>query len=88
MQVTVSFQRLFPGSKRPEDCQQDDVLEWEDTDSIPLPLPEDSVTLRYGGEMTAYKVLTRHFSYVSGVLAVNIVVESLSADEYGRRVKK
>jgi hypothetical protein len=88
MKVKVEFQYKNEDSERPEDCVQDDEFFTESGEFIPIPDVGDSVSYRYGGKGVACKVVSRHFSYVSGWCIVNIVVTDMKPGEMAARLKE
>ncbi|MED0756898.1 hypothetical protein P4S93_09170 [Aneurinibacillus thermoaerophilus] len=78
------FQYKHPEALRPEDGTiHEIVIRAERGEYIPCPVPGDSVDF---GDV-AYKVLTRHFSYLKDFCCVNIVVTDLTEDEMDARLK-
>ena len=88
MKYVVQFQYKSPTSLRPEDCGQDEEFVFDDTQSNLIPNVGDSVTYLYGDKPTAFKVLTRHFSYMQGFCCINIVVSDIPSDEMCARLKE
>ena len=86
MKFSIDIQYLAPGSDRPEDCSQDQEIVFETCP--PIPNVGDSVHYYYGGTRVDRKVVTRHFSYVGDLVAVNIVVTDIDDEEMARRLKE
>ncbi len=88
MRYKVEFQHKSEGHTRPGDEVQDEQILFEDGEFIPIPDVGDSVSLEWGDHVRAFKVLTRHFSYLSGWCVVNIVVSDLPDSEMDARLKE
>lgn len=88
MKFKIEFQYKSPEDARPEDCVQDDELLAENAEFFPIPDVGDTVSYRYGGRGVARKVVSRHFSYVSGWCVVNIVVTDTEPGEMAARLKE
>lgn len=88
MKYKIEFQYKTSRSSRPEDAVQDDEILFEGGQFLPIPNVEDSVTYMYGGKPKAFKVLTRHFSYLGDFCVVNIVVTDISKEEFAARLKE
>ena len=93
MKYKIDFQPKTKSSPRPDDISQDDEYIFESGQFAPIPAVGDSVTLKYGGELESFKVLTRHFSYLRSpsegdMCLLNIVIEKLSAAEMAARLKE
>jgi hypothetical protein len=88
MKYKVEFQYKSPDSSRPYDEVQDEEILFEHGEAIPIPNIGDSVTYLEGGNTVAYKVLSRHFSYLNNWCVVNIVVTDISSDEMASRLKE
>lgn len=89
MDYKYEFQYKAPDRQRP----YDEIIHEEEFSSssgefIPLPNVGDSVYFDSDQEHKAYKVLTRHFSYVGTWCCVNIVVTDISSDEMAARLKE
>lgn len=91
MKYSIQFQYMGKGDSRPEDCGQDEELNFED-EYPPIPDVGDSVSYQYDEKTVCRKVLTRHFSYIktnaSQYVFVNIVVTDIDDDEMSRRIKE
>ena len=88
MKYKFEFQYKSPSGSRPYDEVQDDELVFEGGEFIPIPDVGDSVSYLHGEKMMAYKVISRHFAYVSGWCMVNIVVTDISGEEMSSRLKE
>ena len=88
MKYKLEFQYKEPRRSRPFDEAQDEQIVLESGEFVPIPDVGDSVTLLYGEEPRAFKVVTRHFSYMSNWCVVNIVVTNISDEEMGARLKE
>lgn len=88
MKYKIEFQYIPPKSTRPNDEAQDEELLFEQGEFIPIPDVGDSVSYLYGGKMTAFKVVSRHFSYIGDLCCVNIVVTDISGEEMAARLKE
>lgn len=87
MKYKIEFQYKAPGSSRPEDAVQDEEIKFDGGQFIPIPSIGDSVAYNSGGQHTAFKVISRHFAYLSDWCAVTIVVTDISNDEMASRLK-
>lgn len=88
MKCKVNFQYKAVGAARPEDCVQDEEIIFEKGENVPIPAVGDSVIYTYGGKQTAGKVVSRHFTYLSGYCCVNLVVTDIPSDEMLARLKE
>lgn len=90
MKYKIEFQYKPQGAARPYDEVQEEHIFSDTGGYIPIPDVGDSVS--YGKEgRRAYKVVSRHFSYVSLVedwCVVNIVVTDISDEEMAARLKE
>lgn len=91
VKYSIQFQYMGKDDSRPEDCGQDEELDFE-AEYPPIPNVGDSVSYRYGDETVCRKVLTRHFSYSKNntfqYINVNIVVTDIDNDEMSRHIKQ
>ncbi len=87
MKYKIEFQYKARGSSRPEDVVQDEAIGFEQGEFVPIPDVGDSVEYKYGGKEEAFKVVSRHFTYVNNWCVVNIVVMDISDDEMASRLK-
>ncbi|WP_433973623.1 hypothetical protein [Tunturiibacter lichenicola] len=94
--VSITYQYKPDDRKRPFDFVQEEELSFEapygdSVAALPIPAVGDSVSLKLE-ENRLYKVLTRHFTYLSSEVGlsinVNIVVTDLEEDEYLARLKQ
>jgi hypothetical protein len=83
----VEFQYKAPGSSRPEDVIQDEEIKFDTGQFLPLPNVGDSVAYNYGGQHRAFKVISRHFAYLSNWCIVTIIVTDISDEEMASRLK-
>lgn len=93
MTYKISFQYKPPGQLMPYDTSQDQELVFKDGKFIPLPDIGDSVSYSFDNERKPFKVLSRHFSYLSDpggeeLCLINIVVTDISQEEMAARRKK
>lgn len=92
----IEFQYKSDEDSRPDDCIQDEELVFEHEEVMPIPNVGDSVSLKWGDKRRAFKVLTRHFSYIKvpypkGLVSccyVNIVITDIEGDEMAARLKE
>jgi hypothetical protein len=84
----VEFRYKPQDRARPFDEVQELELVFEHGEALPLPNVGDSVSYLEDDMMVARKVVTRHFSYVKGWCAVNIVVTDIPDDEMAARIKE
>lgn len=87
MNYKIEFQYKDPESSRPNDYVQDEEILFKNGESIPIPNVGDSVSYLHGEQMTAFKVISRHFSYLNDWCVVNIVVTDISDEEMASRLK-
>jgi len=94
--VSITFQYKPEDRKRPLDFVQEEEMSFEapygeSIAALPIPAVGDSVNLKLE-ENRLYKVLTRHFTYLSSEVglsvSINIVVTLLEEDEYLARIKQ
>jgi hypothetical protein len=87
MQYKLSFQYKSKDSDRPRDEQLQDE---EIILSEPLWIPNvgDSISCSCEDERKAFKVLTRHFSYSTENIIVNIVVTDIDSEEMSSRINE
>lgn len=88
MKYKIEYQFTSPDSLRPYDEVQDEEIVFENGQFIPIPSVGDSVSYLHGEKMMAYRVVSRHFAYVTGWCMVNIVVTDISGDEMSARLKE
>jgi hypothetical protein len=88
MKYKIEFQYKEPGRSRPFDEVQDEQIVFEKGEAIPVPNVGDSVSYLHGDDMRAFKVMSRHFSYMNNLCVVNIVVTDISDEEMGQRLKE
>lgn len=88
MKYKIEFQYKEAARNRPEDVVQDEEIIFEKGETVPIPNVGDSVSYKYGEETRAFKVLSRHFSYVMGWCLVNIVVTDISSEDMQSRIKE
>ncbi len=88
MKYKIEFQYKSPDRSRPYDEVQDEEIIFEEGEAIPIPDVGDSVSCLYGEEPKAFKVLSRHFSYLQDWCIVNIVVTDISDEEMASRIKE
>ncbi|MGB8886921.1 MAG: hypothetical protein WCC87_09375 [Candidatus Korobacteraceae bacterium] len=96
--IKIEFQYKGKDDARPVDMVQVEAIIFEAPDRMPatalIPAVGDtvSVTLTDEERHGAYKVLTRHFSYLEGAsglyVLVNIVVTDVEPGEMARRLKE
>jgi hypothetical protein len=96
MWVSITYQYKSTDSQRPVDAVQEEELSFEapygeSIAALPIPAVGDSVILTLDGR-NAYKVLTRHFTYLRSdmglSLNINMVVTDIDEDEYLARIKQ
>ena len=89
MKYKVEFQFKPKSDKRPVDAVQESPrIEFEVGQFIPIPDVGDTVNVDFGDGLNFYKVETRHFSYVSDLCVVTIVVTGVATDEMAARLKE
>jgi hypothetical protein len=88
MNYKIEFQYKAVGDARPEDAVQDEEILFEGGEAIPVPNVGDSVSYKYSGTQRAFKVISRHFSYLSNWCVVNIVVTDMPSEEMAARLKE
>jgi hypothetical protein len=88
MKYKVEYQYKSPNGARPYDEIQDEEIIFENGEFTPIPSVGDSVSYLHGDKMMAYKVLSRHFAYVTGWCMVNIVVTDISGEDMSARLKE
>ena len=88
MKYKIEFQYKSPSDSRPYDEVQEDEIVFESGEFIPIPAVGDSVSYLHDKKMMAYKVVSKHFSYVSSWCVVNIVVTDISDEEMSSRLKE
>jgi hypothetical protein len=95
--VSITYQYLPKDSLRPLDFVQEQELTFEapfgeSIAALPIPAVGDSVVIRLTDEASVFKVITRHFTYLTSdvgmSLNVNIVVTELDDHEYLARIKQ
>lgn len=86
MKCEVQFQYKHPTENRPENITQDAQLMHTDGAALPLPSAGDSVSYMFEGTPRDFKVVSRHFIYMTpDTCLVNIVVTDISHDEMDAR---
>jgi hypothetical protein len=88
MQYKVEFQFRPQGSARPLDYVQEIPLVFRGGEFLPIPSVGDSVSYDENGRTVAYKVVSRHYSYLGEWCVVNIVVTDMSDGEMAARLKE
>lgn len=87
MQYKLGFQYKSKDSDRPrdEELQDEEIILNE-----PLWIPSvgDSISCMSGDERKTFKVLTRHFSYSTENIIVNIVVTDIDSSEMASRINE
>ena len=86
MEYSISFQYKSKNMERPDDVQQDE--EFKLSEPLWIPNVGDSISCLYGEERKAFKVLTRHFSYLTKNINVNIVVTDIDSNEMASRLNE
>ncbi len=87
MKYKIEFQYQTQDSSRPEDVVQDEAIEFEKGEFIPIPDVGDSVSYLYSEKLVDFKVVSRHFAYMNNWCAVTVVVTDISDDEMASRLK-
>jgi hypothetical protein len=94
MKYKIEFQYMRDGFSRPVDEVQEEDLGSETGGYLPIPAVGDTVACKLQGRMRAFKVLTRHFTYVQSddpqlsLCCVNIVVNDVEEGEMRARLKE
>jgi hypothetical protein len=94
MKYKIEFQYLPGKSDRPIDEVQEEDLSSQSGEYVPIPAVGDTVACKLRGRMEAFKVLTRHFTYVQSDdpelswCCVNIVVKDVEEGEMRARLKE
>jgi len=88
MTYKIEFQYKPAGHARPLDVVQEVHIGSDAGAFIPIPNVGDSVDCHLEEKNKAYKVLTRHFSYLDDFCSVNIVVTDMASDEMATRLKE
>ncbi len=88
MKYKVEFQYKEAGRSHPEDIVQDEEFIFEKGESIPIPNVGDSVSYKYKEKIRAFKVESRHFSYLDNWCVVTIVVTDISGEEMQARLNE
>ena len=84
----IEFQYKSPKSSRPEEKPQDEPIELEEGEFVPIPNVGDSVGYLYGGKKQDFKVVSRHFTYKRNSCCIHIVVTDISSEEMLSRLKE
>jgi len=93
MKYKIEFQYKSKESTRPSDEVQSEDISSETGKYIPVPTVGDTVACKLRGRIEAFKVLTRHFSYIQSgdqeiSCCVNIVVTDVEKGEMAARLKE
>ena len=96
MVYKIRFQYKPQGQLTPYDTSQDQELIFKNGEFVPIPYIGDSVSYSFDNERKPFKVLSRHFSYLSDIsepgggelCLINIVVTDISQEEMAARRKK
>ena len=84
----IEFQYKSPKSSRPQEEPQDEPIELEEGEFVPIPDVGDSVGYLLGGKKRDFKVVSRHFTYKRNSCCIHIIVTDISTEEMLARLKE
>jgi hypothetical protein len=84
----IEFQYKSSNSTRPQEEPQDEPIELEEGEFVPIPNVGDSVGYLYGGKKQDFKVISRHFTYKRNSCCIHVVVTDISREEMLARLKE
>ena len=88
MKCKIEFQYKSSNSTRPQEEAQDEPIELEEGEFVPIPNVGDSVGYLYGGKKRDFKVVSRHFTYKRNSCCIHIAVTDISREEMLARLKE